>query len=109
MLSKVRQKNYGKIRWGPKMLNFWASKPGIMEVVRPLDLLVVGQGETAMRCREVTRNMSQAFIQNTELSGESRKIRSELVVTNILTQLSLQAGTCLTGLQMVTLVLTSSA
>ena len=28
MLSKVRQNKYGKIRQDPKMLNFWASKPG---------------------------------------------------------------------------------
>ena len=29
MLSKVRQKKYGKIKCGPKKLNFGASKPRV--------------------------------------------------------------------------------
>ena len=29
MLSEVRQKNYRKIKLGPKMLNFGASKPRV--------------------------------------------------------------------------------
>ena len=29
MLSEARQKNYGKIKQGPKMLNFGVSKPRV--------------------------------------------------------------------------------